>query len=401
MMRDRATGTLASSASRRVGATPSLRDASPSRSCARTAIGAAFGAVEEAVRTPRRVRSPPIRGCAIAPGSEASVVLGQRRARAPAQLHLSRQGCAHQRPVVPVPGPPGADPRGRRYLGDVVLAAETVRARSRRARHRAGPPPPAPRRARPAASARATIIETDAEAEEMERLETEILATHRRRRSLRRRACLTAGDIARSIHGHECQKRQTDERQRPMQPAGASPWSRRPSSRRVGSPPCAPGSACPARRRCARCWRMRSRAPATAAPSRPRSARCCCASCASAPCASSTSWCRAPTSSPSTRTSRSGSCCKTFDAAGVSRVPLFRETLDDPRGMVHVKDLMRWLIGEALGRPASEGHVQSAQGALRRRRPAGARRPRERPPRPSSAAPTCRSRSPPPGCAGR
>jgi CBS domain containing-hemolysin-like protein len=52
----------------------------------------------------------------------------------------------------------------------------------------------------------------------------------------------------------------------------------------------------------------------------------------------------------------------TFDAAGVSRVPLFRETLDDPRGMVHVKDLLRWLVGEALGRPASEGHVQSAAG---------------------------------------
>ena len=51
---------------------------------------------------------------------------------------------------------------------------------------------------------------------------------------------------------------------------------------------------------------------------------------------------------------------KTFDAAGVSRIPLFRETLDDPRGMVHIKDLVRWLIGDALGRPASEGHVQSA-----------------------------------------
>ena len=51
---------------------------------------------------------------------------------------------------------------------------------------------------------------------------------------------------------------------------------------------------------------------------------------------------------------------KTFDAAGVSRIPLFRETLDDPRGMVHIKDLMRWLIGDALGRPASEGHIQSA-----------------------------------------
>ena len=64
---------------------------------------------------------------------------------------------------------------------------------------------------------------------------------------------------------------------------------------------------------------------------------------------------------------------KTFDAAGVSRVPLFRETLDDPRGMVHVKDVMRWLIGEALGRPASEGHVQSAAARAALPRPAGAR----------------------------
>ena len=45
-----------------------------------------------------------------------------------------------------------------------------------------------------------------------------------------------------------------------------------------------------------------------------------------------------------------------LDAAGVSRVPLFRETLDDPRGMVHVKDLMRWLMASALDRPATEGY---------------------------------------------
>jgi hemolysin (HlyC) family protein len=51
---------------------------------------------------------------------------------------------------------------------------------------------------------------------------------------------------------------------------------------------------------------------------------------------------------------------RTFDAAGVSRLPLFRESLDDPRGMVHIKDLTRWLIGEALGRPASEGHIASS-----------------------------------------
>ncbi len=43
---------------------------------------------------------------------------------------------------------------------------------------------------------------------------------------------------------------------------------------------------------------------------------------------------------------------RTFDVAGVSRVPLFRESLDDPRGMVHVKDLLRWLYGDAAGRTA-------------------------------------------------
>ncbi len=46
-----------------------------------------------------------------------------------------------------------------------------------------------------------------------------------------------------------------------------------------------------------------------------------------------------------------------FDQAGVSRLPLFRETLDDPRGMVHIKDLLRWVMGDALGRPAIEGRA--------------------------------------------
>jgi CBS domain containing-hemolysin-like protein len=41
----------------------------------------------------------------------------------------------------------------------------------------------------------------------------------------------------------------------------------------------------------------------------------------------------------------------TFAEAGVSRIPLFRETLDDPRGMIHIKDLMRWLMTEATGQP--------------------------------------------------
>jgi CBS domain containing-hemolysin-like protein len=48
---------------------------------------------------------------------------------------------------------------------------------------------------------------------------------------------------------------------------------------------------------------------------------------------------------------------ETFDEAGVSRIPVFSETLDDPRGMVHIKDLLRWLMGDAAGRPAIEGRA--------------------------------------------
>jgi CBS domain containing-hemolysin-like protein len=46
-----------------------------------------------------------------------------------------------------------------------------------------------------------------------------------------------------------------------------------------------------------------------------------------------------------------------FDGAGVSRIPLYRETLDDPRGMVHIKDLVRWMMGDSQGRPAIEGRA--------------------------------------------
>jgi CBS domain containing-hemolysin-like protein len=48
---------------------------------------------------------------------------------------------------------------------------------------------------------------------------------------------------------------------------------------------------------------------------------------------------------------------RTFDSAGVSRIPLFHETLDDPRGMIHIKDLVRWVMGDSQGRPASEGRA--------------------------------------------
>jgi CBS domain containing-hemolysin-like protein len=43
-----------------------------------------------------------------------------------------------------------------------------------------------------------------------------------------------------------------------------------------------------------------------------------------------------------------------FEEGGVSRIPVYHETLDDPRGMIHIKDLFRWLTAEAMGRPSGE-----------------------------------------------
>ena len=42
-----------------------------------------------------------------------------------------------------------------------------------------------------------------------------------------------------------------------------------------------------------------------------------------------------------------GDILRVFQDAGVSRIPLFNETLDDPRGMIHVKDLLQWMTGDA------------------------------------------------------
>jgi CBS domain containing-hemolysin-like protein len=45
---------------------------------------------------------------------------------------------------------------------------------------------------------------------------------------------------------------------------------------------------------------------------------------------------------------------KTFDDAEVSRLPLYRATLDEPCGMVHVKDVLHWLMRNSRTRPAAE-----------------------------------------------
>lgn len=49
-----------------------------------------------------------------------------------------------------------------------------------------------------------------------------------------------------------------------------------------------------------------------------------------------------------------GELVRTFEEAGISRIPIFHDTLDDPRGMIHIKDLFRWISAEVAGRQLVE-----------------------------------------------
>lgn len=43
-----------------------------------------------------------------------------------------------------------------------------------------------------------------------------------------------------------------------------------------------------------------------------------------------------------------------FSEANHSRIPVFRNTLDDPLGMIHIKDLMQWLVAGEKAKPAKK-----------------------------------------------
>jgi CBS domain containing-hemolysin-like protein len=57
---------------------------------------------------------------------------------------------------------------------------------------------------------------------------------------------------------------------------------------------------------------------------------------------------------------------KKFVEAGVSRIPLFHDTLDDPRGMVHIKDLLSWLATAAGTQEAGRSESARMPAAMRR-----------------------------------
>src|SRR6516165_8985635 len=52
-----------------------------------------------------------------------------------------------------------------------------------------------------------------------------------------------------------------------------------------------------------------------------------------------------------------------FAQAGHSRVPVFRESLDNPIGMVHIKDAMAWATGNDTG-PVAEDAATPAAGSM-------------------------------------
>jgi CBS domain containing-hemolysin-like protein len=51
----------------------------------------------------------------------------------------------------------------------------------------------------------------------------------------------------------------------------------------------------------------------------------------------------------------------TFQAAGHSRLPVFHDTLDDPRGMIHIKDFLAWIVKSAGA--AAEADAQASGGS--------------------------------------
>jgi CBS domain containing-hemolysin-like protein len=59
-----------------------------------------------------------------------------------------------------------------------------------------------------------------------------------------------------------------------------------------------------------------------------------------------------------------------FDTSGVSRIPVFHETLDDPRGVIHIKDLMAYLTRGGMpavragSNPPPEGNTSAPRADL-------------------------------------
>jgi len=134
-----------------------------------------FGSIDEAVRQAAAALCGH-RRVPLLPGSEASIVLGSDALVRRLNHTYRRKDAATNVLSFPFQRPPGAGPEDGVYLGDVVLAAETVRLETQE------------RGIEPRHHLQHLVVhgllhllgwdhETDTAADEMERLEAEILAT--------------------------------------------------------------------------------------------------------------------------------------------------------------------------------------------------------------------------------
>ncbi len=57
-----------------------------------------------------------------------------------------------------------------------------------------------------------------------------------------------------------------------------------------------------------------------------------------------------------------------FDVSGRSRMPVYAETLDDPRGMVHIRDLLSYVTKQARSRKRVAKSAAAPNGPRRRKR---------------------------------
>jgi len=57
-----------------------------------------------------------------------------------------------------------------------------------------------------------------------------------------------------------------------------------------------------------------------------------------------------------------GEALHLFQQSGHSRLPVYAETLDDPRGMIHIRDVLNYLIGAGFGQAGSGGDNPAGSG---------------------------------------
>ncbi|MBW3097652.1 hemolysin family protein [Pseudohoeflea sp. DP4N28-3] len=60
-----------------------------------------------------------------------------------------------------------------------------------------------------------------------------------------------------------------------------------------------------------------------------------------------------------------GALLKLFEDSGRSRMPVYSETLDDPRGMIHIRDLLGWLIKQNRTKRRASGSARPSNGNAR------------------------------------